>query len=62
LRANGAFQAVQVPAGGHRVHLYYEDEAFEVGAVVSGCMWLNCLALWLVWQRRDWALAGRRGA
>ena len=59
-RANGAFQAVQVPAGGHRVHLYYEDGAFEVGAVVSGCMWLNCLALWLVWQRRDWALAARR--
>jgi hypothetical protein len=62
LRANGAFQAVQVPAGGHRVHMYYEDGAFEVGAAVSGCMWLNCLTLWLVWQRRDWALAARRSA
>jgi len=59
LRANAAFQAVQVPAGDHRVHLFYEDGAFEVGAVISGCLWLNCLVLWLLWQRRDWALAAR---
>jgi hypothetical protein len=61
-RANAAFQAVPVPAGTHRVHVYYEDRAFEIGAAVSGCMWLNCLVAWLAWRRRDQALAGHRGA
>ncbi len=35
LRANVAFQAVQVPAGKHRVHLFYRDAAFEFGVVIS---------------------------
>ena len=43
LRANVAFQAVQVPAGRHKVHLFYQDRAFEIGAAISICMWVNCL-------------------
>ena len=35
LRANHAFQAVQIPAGRHHVHLVYQDRAFEIGAAVS---------------------------
>ena len=53
LRANVAFQAVQVPAGSHRVHLYYRDRAWELGAALSGCMWVNCLVGYLALRRRE---------
>ena len=33
LRANHAFQAVEIPEGRHRVQLIYRDRAFEIGAV-----------------------------
>jgi len=51
LRANVAFQAVQVPAGTHRVHLFYRDRAFELGAGISICAWVGCLAGWFVLRR-----------
>jgi Bacterial membrane protein YfhO len=35
LRANYAFQAVQVSAGRHHIKLIYQDRAFEIGAVIS---------------------------
>ena len=35
-RANHAFQAVEVPAGEHRVRLRYEDRKFKLGALISG--------------------------
>lgn len=48
LRANHAFQAVQVPAGKHTVTLKYVDRAFQFGAAVS----LLSLGAWLVlWIR-----------
>jgi hypothetical protein len=43
LRANHAFQALQVPAGRHQIRLAYEDRAFETGATVSFVAWLGCL-------------------
>ena len=43
LRANHAFQAVEIPAGKHHIHFYYEDRAFEAGAAVSMVAWLGCL-------------------
>ncbi len=43
LQANHAFQAVAVPAGRHGVRLDYHDHAFEIGAAISICMWINCL-------------------
>ena len=43
LRANVAFQAVQIPAGRHRIHLAYNDPAFQVGAAISVCTIFNCL-------------------
>jgi len=36
LAANHAFQAVQVPAGTHRLELRYEDRMFRMGALISG--------------------------
>jgi hypothetical protein len=42
LRANYAFQALQVPVGRHQVRLVYEDRAFQLGAAVSICMAVNC--------------------
>jgi hypothetical protein len=35
LRANHAFQAVQVPAGEHRVVVIYQDKPFQIGALLS---------------------------
>jgi hypothetical protein len=35
LRANQAFQAVQISAGQHRVRLVYDDRAFQIGAAIS---------------------------
>ena len=43
LRANHAFQAIQVPQGRHDVQLIYKDKAFEEGAALSTIAWLGCL-------------------
>ena len=43
LRANHAFQAVEIPEGRHRVQLIYRDRAFETGAVISLLALLACL-------------------
>jgi Bacterial membrane protein YfhO len=43
LRANVAFQAVQIPEGDHKIHLFYQDRAFEIGAAISCAAWLGCL-------------------
>ena len=51
-RANLAFQAVQVPAGTHKIHLVYQDRAFEIGAAISVCMWVNCLVSYVAMRRR----------
>ena len=53
LRVNVAFQAVQVPVGSHKIHLFYQDRAFEIGAAISLCMWVNCFVAWLALRRRD---------
>jgi len=51
LRANHAFQAIQVPAGRHSIRLVYEDQAFQFGAAVSICMAVNCF-IFLHWLRK----------
>jgi len=53
LRANVAFQAVPVPAGTHQVHVFFQDRAFQIGAAVSGCMWVNCFVSYLALRRRE---------
>jgi len=42
LRANGGFQAVEVPAGSHQVLLAYKDRAFQLGCVISVVALLFC--------------------
>ena len=42
-RANHAFQAVEVPAGQHRVEIVYEDKNFLIGAIFSGLTLLICI-------------------
>jgi hypothetical protein len=49
-RANYAFEAVEVPAGHHRVELSYEAGSFRFGMVVSGLS-LVCAALFLILKR-----------
>jgi hypothetical protein len=47
LRANYAFQALEVPTGKHTVRLSYRDEAFYAGAVISAVSLLGCVISWL---------------
>ena len=42
-RANYAYQALEVPSGGHQVRLQYVDRAFQTGAVISVAALLLCL-------------------
>jgi hypothetical protein len=51
LRANYAFQAVQVPQGRHRIRLVYDDRAFYFGVLLSAIGLVACLAVWLVSRR-----------
>jgi hypothetical protein len=46
LRANLAFQAVQVPAGIHHVQLVYRDPYLKTGAVISAISLLACFFIW----------------
>ncbi len=48
LRANVAFQAVQIPAGKHRIRLAYRDRAFELGAAFSIAALLICICGWIL--------------
>jgi hypothetical protein len=50
LRANGGFQAVEMPAGNHRVLLEYKDRAFHLGCVISILALLSCAVAFF--QRR----------
>jgi hypothetical protein len=45
LRANHAFQAVEVSAGKHEVVLKYEDRMFRSGVVISGLVAAVCAAV-----------------
>ena len=53
LRANHAFQAIQVPAGRHYIRLAYEDLAFQFGAAVSICMVVNCFIFLRLLRKRQ---------
>jgi hypothetical protein len=55
-RANHAYQALEVPAGKHRVELRYEDRAFYAGSVVSALTFLG-LGIWFWVSRRTLRLA-----
>jgi hypothetical protein len=43
-RANHAYQALQVPAGRHRIELVYRDGKFLAGMAISGITLFGCLA------------------
>jgi uncharacterized membrane protein YfhO len=45
-RANYAFQALEVPAGQHKVELVYEDRRFHWGTLISGLAGSICVAAW----------------
>lgn len=51
LRANYAFQAVEVPAGSHQIRLAYEDRPFQIGALISGISWLGSVT-GCSWRKR----------
>jgi Bacterial membrane protein YfhO len=49
-RANYAFQALEVPAGKHKVSLVYEDQMFIYGCVLSLISLVGCMAMWFWWR------------
>jgi hypothetical protein len=55
LRANYAFQAVEIPAGHHAVRLVYEDHMFQLGASISAVSLAGCLLLsFQIIRRKLW--------
>jgi len=48
LRANGGFQAVEVPAGKHEVLLEYKDRAFQLGCAISLASLLLCAVIYFL--------------
>jgi uncharacterized membrane protein YfhO len=46
LRANLAFQAVQIPAGAHQLKLIYRDRNLTIGAGISAFSILICVGIW----------------
>jgi hypothetical protein len=52
LRANHAFQAVQVPAGDHRVDVVYQDRPFQIGAALSLLSFLGIVVGWARFSRK----------
>jgi hypothetical protein len=50
--ANGAFQALEVPAGHHEVVLRYEDRWFELGLVISLASLIGVGAIWISGGKR----------
>jgi uncharacterized membrane protein YfhO len=53
IRANYAFQAVEVPAGHHVVKLVYRDARFRLGAVISLATLAGCLLAWPLVARKS---------
>jgi hypothetical protein len=52
LRANFAFQALEVPAGRHELRLVYRDNRFLLGSIISLATLLGCVVAWLSFSRR----------
>jgi len=52
IRANLAFQAVEVPSGTHHLHLVYRDPRLKTGAIISLLSLAICVVLWLRRQER----------
>ncbi len=53
LRADGALQAVQLPAGAHDVHLRYRSQPLVWGLVIAALTLVAVLAAFVVSLRRD---------
>jgi hypothetical protein len=51
-RANFAFQAVEVPAGKHRILLQYKDKALRWGGAISFLSVLICSGGWLIMRKK----------
>ena len=54
LRADGALQAVQLPAGAHEVRLRFRSASYLLGLVVAGVMLVVVGVGWVLGGRRRW--------
>jgi hypothetical protein len=52
-KANWMFQALEVPAGRHKVTLHYEDRAFRIGAIISILTGLGFCIGWILISPKD---------
>jgi hypothetical protein len=53
LRANHAFQAVEIPAGRHHLELIYRDRTFYCGLTISLLSVAACFLFWFLTRRSD---------
>ncbi len=53
-RANYAFQALEVPAGRHRITLIYKDKALLAGGMISILSLLICAGGWILSKGKAW--------
>jgi hypothetical protein len=51
-RANYAFQAIEAPAGKHRILLVYKDKALRVGSAISVASILACMIGWVRMRKK----------
>ncbi len=58
-RANHAFQALEVPAGRHRLELRYEDRAFDLGLMLAAPGLLACVWIWVRAKQKARAVRSR---
>ena len=52
-KADYAFQALEVPAGRHKVDVVYEDGRFRAGGCISLASLLGCAAIWIGGTQKD---------
>ncbi len=53
MRANHAFQAVEVPPGSHRLKVVYEDRAFRWGLIISAVSIMACVGVWVLGRKSE---------
>jgi uncharacterized membrane protein YfhO len=52
-RADITFRAVKVPAGQHRVEMYYQPPSFAIGAAISIGAVVALAAAWFIIRHRN---------
>jgi hypothetical protein len=61
LRANLAFQALQTPAGTHRIKIVYRDPNLLLGGILSASSLAVCAVIWWRTKKSNWRVSSFEG-